>query len=435
MSRTAAILIVTIDVAMCGYAGTTEIAYYGLANGPHVALILIGIGSVLPVAILTARYDGSGNCANCGVIWRVGLVHALVIGIVLGILMQFGEQFFLLVGQGTELSQGAGRVLAMNGLGLAGLLCIITTSLFLEGLQRPVPAMVVVVGSNFLNIYLNWVLIFGNHGAPAMGAEGAALATSIVRWVAFFALLAYVFYAVDRVKYGILTKISQFREFSRNLRQLGYPTAIAHGMESASFLVVTLFAGYMGVLQTAAWTIGMNLITLAFMVALGFAMAASVRVANYLGQNDPHTAAASGWTALTLSLVCLGLIMALFLSAPESLARIYTQDPDVLKIAIPTVVVSGIILIADGLQAVGVGVLRGYLDMWFITRTLVISFWAVMIPLAWVFGIHMNGGPQGLMWSVGVACIVAVTLLVTRFRTLIAKSIHAHELRSTLSRS
>ena len=248
-----------------------------------------------------------------GVIWRVGLVHALVIGIVLGILMQFGEQFFLLVGQGAELSQGAGRVLAMNGLGLAGLLCIITTSLFLEGLQRPVPAMVVVVGSNFLNIYLNWVLIFGNHGAPAMGAEGAALATSIVRWVAFFALLAYVFYAVDRVKYGILIKISQFREFSKNLRQLGYPTAIAHGMESASFLVVTLFAGYMGVLQTAAWTIGMNLITLAFMVALGFAMAASVRVANYLGQNDPHTAAASGWTALTLSLVCLGLIMALFL--------------------------------------------------------------------------------------------------------------------------
>lgn len=433
MSRTAAILIVTIDVAMCGYAGTREIAYYGLANGPHVTLILVGIGAVLPVAILTASYDGAGNCANCGAIWRVGLVHALVIGIVLGIMMQFGEHFFRLVGQNAELSHGAGRVLAMNGLGLAGLLCIITTSLFLEGLQRPVPAMLVAVGSNFLNIYLNWVLIFGNHGAPAMGAEGAALATSIVRWVGFFVLLGYVFYAIDRVRYGILMKLTQFREFSKNLRQLGYPTAIAHGMESASFLVVTLFAGYMGVLQTAAWTIGMNLITLAFMVALGFAMAASVRVANYLGQNNPQTAAASGWTALMLSLACLGLILVLFLSAPEFLARIYTQDPDVLSIAVPTVVVAGIILIVDGLQAVGVGVLRGYQDMWFITRALIITFWAVMIPLAWVFGFHMDGGPQGLMWSVGVACIVAVTMLITRFRRLIAKSVRAHGLRPTHS--
>lgn len=433
MNRTAAILVVTVDVAMCGYAGTNEIAYYGLANGPHVPLILIGIGAVVPVAILTASYDGSGNFANCGAILRVGLVHALVIGIVFGILMQFGGYFFQLVGQNTELSQGAGRVLAMHGFGLAGLLCVITTSLFLEGLQRPVPAMLVAVAANLLNIYLNWVFIFGNHGAPAMGAQGAALATNIVRWVSFFVLLGYVCYALDRIRYGIVTKLTQFREFSKNLRQLGYPNALAHGMESASFLILTLFAGYMGVLQTAAWTIGMNLITIAFMFALGFAMAASVRVANHLGQNNPHGAAASGWTAIMLAAVCLGLIVILFITNPENLALIYTQDPEVLKVAIPTVIVAGCILTVDGLQAVGVGVLRGYQDMWFITRTLIISFWAVMIPLAWIFGIHMNGGPQGLMWSVGFACIVATTLLILRFRKLIAKSLIARRMRPTHS--
>ena len=430
LSRCGAILIVTIDVAMCGYAGTQEIAYYGLANGPHVSLILIGIGSVLPVAILTATYDGHRNFANCGAVWRVGMVHALVLGITLGVLMQFGEYFFLLVGQGPELSAGSGRVLAMHGLGLAGLLCIITTSLFLEGLQRPVPAMVVALGANFLNIYLNWVFIFGNHGAPIMGAEGAALATSIVRWVSFFVLLAYVIVTFDKVRYGIIGKLTQFRQISKNLRQLGYPTAIGHGMESASFLILTLFAGYMGVIETAAWTVAMNLITIAFMIALGFSMAASVRVANFLGKNQPLQAASSGWTAMILAAICLGLIAAIFIAIPETLARVYSQDNVVLKMAIPTVVAAGFVLILDGFQAVGVGVLRGYQDMWFITRTLIIAFWVTMIPLAWLFGFKMGGGPQGLVWSVGFASIVAIAMLIYRFRRLHAQSLQNQATKS-----
>ncbi len=431
LSRCGAILIVTIDVAMCGYAGTREIAYYGLANGPHVSLILIGIGSVLPVAILVASYDGAGNHDKCGQIWRISMVHALVLGIILGLLMQFGELFFLLVGQSAELSSGSGQVLAMHGFGLAGLLCFITTSLFLEGLQRPVPAMVVTLGANFLNIYLNWIFIFGNHGAPVMGAEGAALATSVVRWASFFVLLAYVFYAFDKVRYGIIGKLIQFREFSRNLRQLGYPTAIAHGMESASFLILTLFAGYMGVVETAAWTVAMNLITIAFMVALGFSMAASVRVANFLGKSEPLQAASSGWTAMTLAALCLGLIAVVFLSVPGPLAKVYSQDPEVLNLAIPAVIAAGFVLILDGFQAVGVGVLRGYQDMWFITRTLIITFWVTMIPLAWLFGIHMGGGPAGLVWSVGFACIVAIAMLIYRFRRQIRQSLPVPVERTT----
>ena len=431
LARAGAILIITVDVAMCGYAGTKEIAFYGLANGLHVSLILIGIGSVLPVAILTASYEGNGKFANCGAIWRVGLVHALALGISLGILMLYGEYFFRLVGQSEELSVGAGRVLAMHGLGLAGLLCFITTSLLLEGLQRPIPAMVVTLGSNILNLYLNWMFIFGNHGAPAMGAEGAALATSIVRWAGFLILLVYVFYAVDRIRYGIVGKLRQFREFSKNLRQLGYPTALGHGMESASFLVMTLFAGYMGVLETAAWTIGMNLITIAFMIGLGYSMAASVRVANFLGQRSPQKAALSGWTALILGAISLSLIAALFFAAPEFLSRLYSQDPEVLTIAVPMVIAAAFILVLDGLQAVCVGVLRGYQDMWFITRTLITAFWVVMIPSAWLFGIHMGAGPTGLMWSVGVACLVAIFMMVYRFRRLIVKSLQAHGLAPT----
>ncbi len=418
LGRIGAILIVTIDVAMCGFAGTKELAYYGLANGPHVTLILIGIGSILPIAILTAKSDGAGNCANCGKILQVGLIHALVIGIVLGVLMQFGEEFFLLTGQSEELSVGGGRVLAMHGFGLAGLLSMIAISLFLEGLQRPIPAMLVSIGVNFINVYLNWVFIFGNHGAPIMGAEGAALATSIVRWVGVVLLAGYVILKIDRIKYGLKEKITQFREISKNLRQLGNPTAIGHGMESTSFLILTLFAGYMGIAETAAWAIGLNILTIAFMIALGFGMAASVRVANHLGRQKPQEAAGSAWIAYRLGVVVLGLLAFTFLGFPEQMTRIYSQEPSVLQLAVPMMLVASIAVTLDGLQAIAVGILRGYQDMWYITLSLVCSFWVVMIPVAWLFGLKLEYGPMGLMASIFFAALTANIMLLARFRIL-----------------
>ncbi len=409
---------------MCGYAGTNEIAFYGLAHGPHIALLLIGIGSVLPISILTANADGSGQSKRCGMIWRVGLLHALALGALLGLAMQFSEQFFLLTGQSTELSAGGGRVMAMHGIGLAGLLCMVSTSLFLEGLQRPLPATIISLGANLINAYLNWIFIFGHHGAPAMGAEGAALATSIVRWLSVAILCAFIFTAFDRVKYGITGTVSHFRDISRRLRQLGYPTAIAHGMESSAFLVMTLMAGYMGVTATAAWAIGMNMITLAFMVALGFGTAASVRVANYLGRDERANAALSGWIAIGLAIIALGLITLIYMLMPEPLARIYSQEQQVLLVAAPTVFAAGIAILLDGLQAVGVGILRGYQDMWFITVTLILTFWLVMLPLAWLFGFYFAAGTPGLMWSVALSCVVATTLLIARFAYLIKSRWH-----------
>lgn len=417
LGRIGAILIVTIDVAMCGYAGTRELAYYGLANGPHVSLILIGIGSILPIAILTAKSDGAGNHVNCGMILRVGLMHALVIGIVLGILMQFGEEFFLVTGQNEELSAGGGAVLAMHGLGLAGLLSMIAISLFLEGLQRPIPAMVVSIGVNFINVYLNWVFIFGNHGAPAMGAEGAALATSIVRWVAVILLASYLLLSIDRVKYGLKEKMTQLRKISKSLRELGNPTAIAHGMESTSFLILTLFAGYMGIAETAAWAIGLNILTIAFMIALGFGMAASVRVANHLGRQQPHRAAGSGWIAYRLGVVVLGLLAFVFLGFPEQMTKIYSQQPSVLQLAVPMMLIAAFAVTLDGMQAVAVGILRGYQDMWYITLSLTCSFWVVMIPL-WFFGFKLEYGPSGLMASILFAALTANIMLLVRFRIL-----------------
>ncbi len=418
LSRAAAFLIITVDTAMCGRYSTDALAYYGISSAPMLPALLVGIGMLVGIALLTARAEGARQCEACGKVWRVGLIHAMALGIVSGIILQFGEQILLLAGQSEYLATGGGVVLKMHGYGMAGLLCAIATTLFLEGLQRPFAGMVVMFASNVLNVALNWMFIYGNLGVPEMGAEGAALATAIVRWVTFFTLAAYVLYALDRKEYGLLARISksELRQTSKNLRVLGYPAAVAHSLESSSFSVMTLFAGFLGVLQTAVWSATMQLIALAFMFALGFSMAASVRVANHTGQRNFKDIPSAGWTAAVLGALVMTLICIAYLAAPNFFAAIYSDDAEVVAATAGVIVITAFVMIPDGLQTVLVGALRGLQDMWFITLSMLVSWWLVMVPIAYYAGVVQNGGATALMLSIGIGAIVAVFMLGARFK-------------------
>ena len=410
-------MIITIDTAMCGWAGTNELAYYGIASAPLFPALLIGIGMLLSVAIFTAGADGAGKYEECGQIWKVGVIHALILGVLLGVLLLFGELFLSITGQSQELAEGGGRVLVMHGYGMAGLLAMIATSLFLEGLQRPLPAMFVMVGANILNIALNWVFIFGNLGAEASGAEGAALATTIVRWASFLSLATYILLALDTIKYGIRQKLElvRLRIISKRMRALGYPAAIAHFMESASFSVMTLFAGLLGILATAVWSVTMQLIAIAFMFALGFTMAASVRVANHVGSRNWSRIPRAGWTAAALGSVVMIIIGVAYYFGPEFFASLFTDDSLAIATIIPVIIIAAFVMLPDGLQAVLVGALRGLQDMWFITLTMITSWWLVMLPTAYYFAIVKQYGTIALISCVGGGAIVSCLMLAIRF--------------------
>ncbi len=418
LARAGAIIIVTVDTAMCGYASVEDLAYYGIANALHLAPLFWGIGFLVGIVVYTATCAGARRFKLCGEIWKVGLIHSVAIGILIALLLQFGEFVLLLTGQSEQLAHGGGNVLIMHSIGIIAVLAMIATSMFLEGLQKPLPGLFTMIAINFLNVFLNWVLIFGNLGMPELGAEGAALSTAIIRWVGFLALLLYVLFCVDNVKYGIRTKLRTSFAISRKLRRLGYPMGIAHGVESVSFAVLTIFAGLMGIIQTAIWSIGMNLITIAFMLALGFATAASVRVAYNAGGGSLRNAAQSGWTATVLALATLTILGAVYLTFPEFISRIYNQDPEVLVLAVPLIVFTAAALVPYGLQVVLVGVLRGLQDMWMIALTQLVSFVLVMLPLGYIIGIMNDGTPIDLMAATLVGSIIAVAMLSFRFRHL-----------------
>ena len=422
-ARLGVLTIITADTVMSGHASGDDLAWYAVAFAPHIPMLLIGIGLLMGTVVLTAQAIGSGNTRGCGAIWRIALAHALGVGVLMAIVCAFGESLLLALGQPGDIAAGGGRVLVALGLGLPGMLMYVATSFFLEGLGRPVPGMIIIIGANVLNVALNWLLVFGHGGFPALGAEGAAIATSVVRWGMFAAAAFYVLRFLNRRRFGILAPSDPAGRLGSRLRRIGLPMGIAHGLESGAFASMTLMAGVLGAAQVGGFTVSMNLLALAFMGAIGLATAASVRVGNAVGRGDSIGVRWAGWVAVGVAGVYLAGFAMLFLLAPAWLAGLYTTDAAVLAIAVPTLLVSAAAAVPDGVQGVLMGSLRGASDVWPATALYMVAFWMVMVPLGYWLGVSREMGAVGLMLSIFAASVAAAVLLGWRFQIVSGREV------------
>ena len=423
LARAGLIVLVAVDVAMTGHADAIELAYYGLAISLQVPMTLVGLGLLMGTVVLVAQADGAGETRRCGGVWRVALVHGVVYGAILTALSHGGEWLLAALGQAPDLAAGAGDVLVMLGWSLPAMLLFMATMLFLEGISRPQAALGVMVIANLLNVALNWMFIDGNAGFPAMGAEGAALATTIVRWFMFVALGIYALTRVDRGRFGVTGRIDDLRMIGVRLRRLGYPIGLSLGIETGAFSSLTFFAGLMGPAQIAAYQIAMNIVTLVFMCAIGFSTAGGVRVGNAIGRGDAAGTRIAGWVSIWLTVLAMAAFGALFYTIPGSLVAIYTTDAGVIAIAVPTVIVAALVVVFDGAQGALGGVLRGAADVWPLSLMYFVAFWVLMVPLGYVLGVLGGQGVPGLMSAVGIGCVVATLLLAARFRVVARRGV------------
>ena len=423
LGRIGILVMVAVDTAMTGHQGPVELAYYALAMAPQIPMLLVGIGLLLGTVVLTAQADGAGNTDTCGRIWYVALAHAAAVGALAILVCYGGERFLLFSGQAPDLARGGGQVLIMMGWGLPGMLLFSASTFFLEGLSRPLPGMFVMLAANILNAALNWVFIEGNLGAPGLGAEGAALATTIVRWLMFVAIAAYILTRLDTAKYGLKRAAKSSAHLGRRLRRFGYPMGLAHGMEASAFSAMTLFAGLLGAVEVSGYLVAMNLVATAFMGAIGFATAASVRVGNAVGRQDHVGTRAAGWVAAGAAAAIMVVLGLAFFTFPEALSAIYASDPGITAVAVPTLVVAALVLVPDGTQAVLMGALRGVADVWPAAGLYLVSFWIVMVPCGYYLGVVRGGGAPALMQSILIGCVLASLLLGWRFHVVSRRAV------------
>lgn len=415
IARAGLLIMVAVDTAMVGHYDTFELASYAAASAVQVIMILIGVGLLQGIVILVAQAQGAGSLRESGAYWRLGLVHGLALGVVMGAFCFAGESIMLLIGIAPGLSARGGEVLHMIAWGFPGMMMWVVTAFFLEGMSRPLPGMIMMIAAVFLNGMLNWVFIYGGAGAPELGAEGAALATSIVRWAMFAALTLYVLRMRDADDLGIRGPIPQPWAMSRKLRRLGYPLGVARGLEGGAFSALAMLAGLLGAIPLAAHQITLNLVALVFMCAIGTSTASTIRIGNAVGRHSAIDVRRAGWAGVLVIAVVMACFAGPFLGLGTPLATLYSDDPAVIPIAAALITIAGLLLVFDGIQAVLMGSLRGMADVWIPPLLQLISWWGISVPVGYVLAFVFDIGVQGLIWGMLAGALSAASMLTIRF--------------------
>ncbi len=415
ISRSGLMTMALVDTIMVGRYATTELAYLSIGIMPFMPVFLILLGMVMGTVVMTSAALGAARFGDCGAAWRRSLPYGFGLGGLGFVVSIFGEQLLSLSGQTPDLAYHGGRIMFILGLGLPAYLITVTCSLFLEGIKRPKPTMVAMLAANFFNVGFNWVLIYGHLGMPALGAEGSAITTALLRWGLALVIVIYIWTMADHEKFGVRLKPAGGWRAWTEQRRVGYSAAVSIGGESASFAAIGLFAGWLGTAPLAAYSIANNLISMAFMVSLGVGSATVVRVSIARGRGDGADLRLAGWTGLGVNTVFMAVIGAIFITLPDVLASAYSADPAVKAIAVGLIAFCGAIVLVDGGQAVMVNALRGGGGIWAPAIIQSVSYVAILIPLGWYLGIHRGIGAIGLYQAVLIASIVSLSLLSARF--------------------
>lgn len=426
IARLGMLIMSVVDTIVVGNYDSAGLAYLNVAHAPFTSLMVTGIGLLTGVMIMTSHAVGRNNLMEAGAIWRNAMPYALLIGLVFTVLTWQSEWLFMITGQPDDIARNASHLATILAVGMPAAMIYITCAFFLEGLQRPLPGMLMMIVANLINLVLDYGLVYGVFGLPELGAEGAAWTSSIIRWFMALSLLAYVVLMKSHHLYGIRNGFAGWWRGSRNARHLGYAAGASQGMETAAFAAMQLFAGRLGVVAAASYGIAMTMLALMFMVALGLASATSVRVGIAYGRQDRPDMALAGWIGLlTTMAVMLTLSIPLYLF-PDAVSHLFTKDAAVIATTASVLVLMPIIFPTDGGQNAAISALRGAGDKWVPTILHLFSYIGVMIPTGYVLTFVLEMGVPGLFWGIVIASLVAVTGLAIRFRIVSGRTIPAY---------
>ena len=402
---------------MVGALGAEPLAAVSLANSLVSLGLMFGIGVSIAITPLVAAADGGDTTYNQSQIFRHGLVINTVAGLALaGILT--GSAYAL-----PWFEQPPGVValsipyLIIIALSLVPFMLFQSFRQYAEGLSFTRTAMIITLSANLLNVLLNYLLIYGYAGFPTMGLNGAGLATLVSRIVMAGVMTVYVVRSHWFRWTPVRVRSLQKALVSRMLK-IGVPTGFQYIFEVGTFSFASIMMGWLGTQALAAHQIALNLAAVSYMVATGLAAAATVRIGNQLGRRDMPNLRRVGWSTLLMSTVLMSVSAGVFLTFKNVLPTLYVDEISVVEIAASLLVIAAFFQLSDGIQAVGLGILRGMADVKVPTLITLVAYWGIGLPIAYVLAFPVGWGPQGIWVGLLISLTVAAVLLVRRFRRL-----------------
>lgn len=404
------------DAIVVGNFSAKQLGYHALAWAPTSVVLTMAIGLLSGVQVMTARAIGEGRRDRTGAVLRRGLSYSLWISLAsVAVLLLGGPPFMHHIGLEPDLAAGATRALMVFTWSLPFYAVSVTAINWLEGLSRPSPAAWAMWAANVVNLGMLLLLVPGTFGLPAMGAVGAAWATTGARAFLSVVMLGFIARMPETRALGVFDKLERDRPAEIEQRRIGYGSGTSNFLEVAAFASMNVFAGWISALAVAAWAIVLNVVAIIFMVPLGLATGVAVLVGGAYGARDMAGVNRAGAVAFAVTLVFGVLVSLVIWPAAELIARGYTKDAATLAMAVPALILCCLFLIPDALQVVTAQALRARGDVWLPTLTHLTSYVLVMMPLAWWLAIPMKLGIIGIVWAVILASFMSAGLLLVRF--------------------
>jgi MATE family multidrug resistance protein len=404
-----------VDTILVGNVSAVALAAVALGHFYFFVVTIFGMGVLFALDPIIAQALGAKDPVAVTRGLQRGLVLSAALAVPTSLLLLTVEPVLALVRQPPEVVPLASGYLHRLIPSVWPLYAFIVLRQTLQAHHRTTPMVVTIVVANLLNAALNYILIFGALGFPALGALGSAWATTASRWFMAAMLLVLGWPHLKQYLKRLAPDLLAAAPLGRILK-LGAPIGAQMMLETGLFGGMALLMGWLGVTQVAAHQVALNLASLTFMVPLGVSSAAAVIVGHAVGRGDPDAVRRSTFAALLVGAGFMTVAALLFMLFPGFLAGLYSREAAVLQLAIVLLPIAGVFQVFDGLQVVALGLLRGLGDTRVPMLVNVLGFWCIGMPVSLWLGFGLDYGAVGLWWGLVAGLVIVALFLILRLQ-------------------
>ncbi len=417
LGQACVIILAFADNIMIGWHSVNELAAASFVNNIMNLFIMTEMGFASGMMPMIGALNGNGNVKGIGATVKNGIVVNGIVGLI-GLILLAVLYFFLgRFGQSPELLPLIRRYYVIVAASSIFALGFNVLKQLTDGICRPVVGMVLLISGNLLNIFGNWLLIYGKLGLPEMGLRGAGLSTLISRIVMLCAFSVYVFKSGAMKKYAVAIKESlRSRVKMKHIFGMGYPIAIQTALETSTFTIAAIMVGWIGITELAAHQVVMTISQLFFLLLLGLSFAISILVSNAFGKKDILEVRAYVRCGYAMTLGVSIVLSVLLYFFRYQVTGLFTDSPEVSSIAVSLIFMLFAYQFGDGLQLCFANVLKGLQDVKPIMLAAFVSYYIIAIPCAYLLGFKAGLGIFGVWLGFPIGLTLAGFFYLARYR-------------------
>lgn len=402
-----------VDIFFVSKLGADAVATVGLTESLITIVYAVGIGLSTATTALVARRIGEKQEEGASKVAAQAIIAALTISLLIGIpgAIFAPELLHLMGADANTIAQHSGYTRWMLG-GNVVIMLLFTINAAFRSAGDAAISMRVLLLANIINIVLDPILIFGLGPIPALGIEGAAIATNIGRGFAVLYQLKLLFGGRTRIKVYL-------KEFLPDFKLIGHLLKLSVGGIGQMIIATSSWIGLVRIISIygnealAGYTIAIRIIIFALLPSVGISNAAATLVGQNLGAGSPERAERSAYATGVVNMVVLGLIGLVFVLFPKSFVVLFTTDPLVVKYASECLQIVSFGFLSYGLGMVMVNSINGAGDTSTPTYINLFCYWLLEIPLAYFLAVVLGLHEQGVFYSILIAeTVMTITAFI-----------------------